>query len=288
MCSLINLSVDMAKKTLKVAAIQTGCSGDVEANIAHVAKFIKYAAKRGAELVAICELGLYPWFCAEIDESAFEMAESTDGAAVARLRELAKNAGVAIVAPLFEKDGDSYYNSMIAIDDSGDIVHTYRQVHVPQLVGWEERSYFQSGSSLEPFELCGWKIGIQTGWDNFFPEGARTLALCGAELIIAPTASGSNSKDLWERAISANAMFNGVYALRVNRTGKEGDIRFYGSSFCVDPLGDFTAGPLGEAEGVLICELDRSAIMWARKMWPFFDDRRPGAYSKISEVDDER
>ena len=277
----------MAEKSLKVAAIQMSCSEDPKVNLSRAQKLIEFAVGHQAELIAFPELGLYPWFCAEIDERMFRLAESLDGVLIHRLREIAHGLGIAIVAPLFEKDNGMHFNSMIAIDELGEIVHVYRQVHVPQLRGWEERSYFQGGASMETFELREWRIGVQIGWDNFFPEGARSLALSGADLIIAPTASGANSEDLWERALSANALFNGVYIARVNRAGKEGAIRFYGASFCTDPLGDYVAGPLGESEGVLLCDIERSAITWARKMWPFFNDRKPKTYEEIVEEKDE-
>ncbi len=265
-----------------------GCSDDLKTNLARAQKLIEFAVGHHAEIVALPELGLYPWFCADINDDAFKLAEPLDGALVLKLREIAYRLGIAIVAPLFEKDDDGYYNSMIAISETGEIAGTYRQVHVPQLAGWEERSYFRCGNSVAVFQLLGWKVGVQIGWDNFFPESTRTLALAGAEIVIAPTASGANSEDLWVRAISANALFNGVYVVRVNRSGSEGAINFYGSSFCVDPLGDYVAGPLGESEGVLLCDIEKAAIAWARKMWPFFKDRRPEAYREDAGDDDER
>ena len=268
------------------------CNKDVGTNFERAKKFVELAAKRDAELVAFGELSFYEWFCAEISENVFELAEAVDGELISKICALAKNAGVAIIAPLFEKVENKYHNSMVVIDASGEIKGVYRQAHIPQLVNWEQRSYFESSNELKIFELCGWKIGVQIGWDNFFPESARALALMGAELIIAPTASGANSEDLWQRAISANALFNSVYIVRVNRTGKEEKVTFYGSSFCADPVGDLAAGPLGESDGVLICELDKSAVIWARKMWPFFQDRKPEIYmeitKKISEDKDER
>lgn len=283
----------MAKNSLKVAAIQMSCNKDVNANFERAKKFAELAAKRDAELIAFGELGFYEWFCAEINEDVLELAEAVDGKLIPKICALAKNTGVAIITPLFEKAEDKYYNSMVVIDASGELKGVYRQAHVPQLVNWEQRSYFQASGELKIFELCGWKVGVQIGWDNFFPEGARALALMGAELIIAPTASGANSEDLWQRAISANALFNGLYIVRANRTGKEKKVSFYGSSFCADPVGDIVAGPLGESDGVLICELDKSAVIWARKMWPFFADRKPEMYKgitdkRISEDRDER
>lgn len=271
----------MAKNTLKVAAIQMAVNSDINANFARAKKLIEYAAKRDCEIVALSELGFYKWFCADISKEAFKFAEPLDGELIAKTCNLAKNLGVAIIAPLFEKAENGYHNSMVVIDSFGKINGVYRQAHVPQLVNWEQRSYFQASSELRAFELCGWKIGVQIGWDNFFPESARALALMGAELIVAPTASGANSEDLWQRAITANALFNGVYIIRVNRTGKEEKVSFYGSSFCVDPTGDIASGPLGESDGVLLCELDKSAVIWARKMWPFLEDRKPQAYKEI-------
>lgn len=271
----------MAKNNLKVAAIQMMGNRDVNANFARAKKLIEYAVKRDCELVALSELGFYEWFCAEINKDAFDFAEPLDGELITKTRELARNLGVAIIAPLFEKAKNRYHNSMVVVDASGEVKGVYRQAHVPQLVNWEQRSYFQASGELKIFELCGWKVGVQIGWDNFFPESARALALRGAEIIIAPTASGANSEDLWQRAITANALFNGIYIVRVNRTGKEEKVAFYGSSFCADPTGDIASGPLGESDGVLVCELDKPAVIWAKKMWPFFEDRKPQMYKEI-------
>ena len=135
------------------------------------------------------------------------------------------------------------------------------------------------------FDMGIAKIGIQLGWDNLFPEGARILALKGAQIILSPTAAASFASRLtWEKSISANAIANGIYIFRVNRVGKEERQEFYGGSFCVNPEGDMVGSPSGSQEGVILCSIDLKMVDRVRKEWGFLKDRRPEMYEEIKNV----
>src|SRR3989338_1889004 len=149
---------------------------------------------------------------------------------------------------------------------------------IPDLPNYQERFYFRPGNLGFPvFRTRHAVIGVQTCWDNFFPEGARALALKGAQIIFCPTACSTMSGAAkWERAIIGHAVYNSLYAVRVNRVGTEGSMTFYGKSFCVDPNGDFVTEPTGADEGVVLADLDLDRIKLVRDDWAFFPDRRPG------------
>lgn len=271
---------------LKIAGIQMNAFLDKEKNVENAVRMVGIAAEKGARIVCLQELFSTPWFPCEINDSHFELAEDIDGKTITTLRKTAKERSTVIIAPFFERNGTAFYNSAAAIGSDGELLGVYRKVHVPKMPLYEETHYFSPGDLGFPvFDVGIAKIGVQICWDNFFPEGARILALKGAQIIFSPTASASiASRPTWEKSISANAIVNGVYIFRVNRTGKEARQEFYGNSFCVNPEGDITGSPGGSQEGVVICSVDLKIVSRARKEWGFLKDRRPEMYGEITSV----
>lgn len=267
---------------LKVAGIQMGFAGDVDATVARAAALAEVAADRGAAVVAFPEGFAWPWFLREPKDPRAALSQTVPGPAVERLQEVARRRGVVIVAPVFERDHHgTLFNSAAVLDADGALLGTQRLVHVPDARDHVERDYFAPGDhGFTVFKTRAVQLGILICWDNFFPEAMRSLGLGGAELVLCPTANTvPASHPKWERAIVGGAVCNGYYAFRVNRTGQEGDLKFYGKSFCVDPNGDPAVEPADGAESVVIAEVDLERVRWVRRQWPFLRERRPEAYA---------
>ena len=271
---------------LKIAGIQMDASPDKNKNIETAARMIGVAAKKGAKIVCLQELFNTHWFPFEINNAHLEMAEDINGKTILAIRKAAKESGTAVIAPFFERNADTFYNSAAAIGSDGELIGVYRKAHIPHIPLYEERHYFTLGNLGFPvFDIGMAKIGVQLGWDNLFPEGARILALKGAQIILSPTAAASaTSRPIWEKSISANAIANGIYIFRVNRVGKEERQEFYGGSFCVNPEGDMVGSPSGSQEGVILCSVDLKMVDRVRKEWGFLKDRRPEMYEEITRV----
>jgi len=245
-------------------------------------RFTKIAIEKGAHIICFQELFTTHWFPREMDKRYFSLAEKVDGLTIGTMRKLAKEYGVVLICPIFEMEADSFYNSAIVIDADGEILGSYRKIHVPQIPLWEERYYFSSGNHGFPvFKTKFAPIGIQICWDNFFPEGSRILALKGAKILFSPTAAAFASQRKWETVISSNAIANGVYIFRVNRVGSEEKQDFYGRSFCLSPEGELLDKPTGMKDSIALIEVDLKNIDKTRKEWPFFRDRRPDSYKEI-------
>lgn len=268
---------------MKIAGIQLIANKDKNKNLERAKHLISLAADRGAKIICLPELFNIQWFPKDINPENFKLAEDESGETITFIKDLAKEKKVVLICPIFEKDKEDYFNTAFVIDEHGGIIGKYRKVHVPQIPLWEEKAYFKAGNLGFPVLVTKHaRIGIQICWDNFFPEGARILALKGAEIIFAPTASAFvHSHAKWERAISANAHANGVFIFRANRIGKEERQEFYGKSFCTGPDGEFVVKPSGQAEGIIIADVNLKAIDMARRDWSFFKDRRPDQYGEL-------
>ncbi len=270
------------KILIKLAGIQISCSEEKERNIEKAVKFAQIATERGANLICFQELFTTHWFPREMNKRYFSLAEKMDGPTITRMQRLAGENKVVLVCPIFEIEEDSFYNSAIVIDADGEILGSYRKIHVPQIPLWEERYYFSSGNHGFPvFKTKFAPIGVQICWDNFFPEGPRILALKGAKILFCPTAAAFASQRKWETAISSNAVANGVYSFRVNRVGSEEKQDFYGRSFCISPEGELLDKPTGMKDSIALVEIDLKNIDQTRKEWPFLKDRRPETYQQI-------
>jgi N-carbamoylputrescine amidase len=267
---------------LKLAGIQISCFEEKERNIEKAIKFVQIAVEKGAQIICFQELFTNPWFPKEMNKKHFSFAEKIDGPSITGMQKLAKEYEVVFVCPIFEMGEDGFFNSAVIIDAGGEILGSYRKIHVPQIPLWEEKYYFLPGNLGFPvFRTKFGVIGVQICWDNFFPEGTRILALKGAQIIFSPTAAAFASQKKWETVISSNATANGVYIFRVNRVGSEEKQDFYGRSFCVSPEGELLDKPTGMKEGIALIDVNLKEIENVRKEWPFFKDRRPEVYEEI-------
>ncbi len=270
---------------IKLAGIQISCSEEKERNIEKAVRFARIAIEKGGHIICFQELFTTHWFPREMNKRYFSLAEKMDGPTIGTMRKLAKEYGVVLICPIFEIEDESFYNSAIVIDADGEILGSYRKIHVPQIPLWEERYYFSSGNHGFPvFKTKFAPIGVQICWDNFFPEGSRILALKGAKVLFSPTAAAFASQRKWETVISSNAIANGVYIFRVNRVGSEEKQDFYGKSFCTSPEGELLDKPTGMKDSIALIEIDLKNIDQTRKEWPFFNDRKPDSYKEILHV----
>lgn len=272
---------------LKIAGIQMSCCRDKEKNNKKASRLVGIAADGGAKIICFQQLTNTHWFPMEIRSDNFKLAEEVPGPTTDLMQELAQRYQTAIILPIFEKDpAEGYFNTGVVIDADGEISGKYRKIHVPQIPLWEEKSYFQPGNLGFPvFSTRYGRLGVQICWDNFFPEGARILALKGAQIIFAPTAAAFDSQAKWEKVICANAATSGIYIFRVNRVGKESKQSFYGKSFCANPDGNLVDQPSGAQEGVVMAEIDLLEIESTRRIWTFLRDRRPETYQDLTASD---
>jgi N-carbamoylputrescine amidase len=266
---------------MRIAGIQMSAGTDVERNIGRAAEMAEVAAEKGAKVIAFPELCCFPWFPRREDRAAFALArDAAAGAAEAFVSSSLKHQTV-IVLPFFESRDGAYFNSA-AVIDCGKVLGVYRKVHLPDVPLYRERFYFTRGDTGFPvFETSRGRIGVQICWDNLFPEGARILALKGAELIIAPTAASQDRQMHWERAVAANAFANNLFVFRVNRVGQEDGISFYGRSFCADPWGEMVSELAGSREAIVLADIDARERVTAEETWGFLRHRQPGEYGDI-------
>lgn len=271
-------------RKIKTAGIQLASVADREKNISKAGMLIELAATEGAKIISLPQLFAAPWFPASIDQKNFSFAEKEDGPTAGFLKDEAARHGAVLIGSIFEEDNGRYYNTALVFGPDG-LIGKYRKVHVPQIPLWEERAYFSPGDLGFPvFATPFGKVGVLLCWDIFFPEGFRILALKGADIVFAPTASAfEHSHRKWERAISAAAHANGIFIFRVNRVGKEDKQEFYGRSFCVGPDGEMIDKPSGSSEGIIVAEIDLGEVSDVRSDWVFLKDRRPEEYSMIAE-----
>ena len=279
--------------TLSVAALQLPLGSSAEAeNIAAVSALVEQAAAQGAQLILPPELFSGPYFCRVEDEALFALARPTaEHPSVRAMQALAAKLKVAIPTSFFERDGQHYYNTMAMIGPDGGVLGTYRKSHIPDGPGYEEKYYFRPGNDgFKVWELFGHKIGVGICWDQWYPECARVMALMGAEVLLYPTAIGSEPYDaeldtsrMWRRAMIGHAVSNCMPVLAANRIGSEDGQNFYGHSFISDEWGDLTAEFGAGETGVLIAELDLARAAKHRAGMGFFRDRRPQLYGRIAQ-----
>lgn len=283
---------------ITVAALQLALnSPDEAANIAAVAALVEEAAAKGAQLILPPELFSGEYFCREEDEALFALARpTTEHPSVIAMQALAAKLKVTIPTSFFERDGHHYYNTLAMIGPDGAIMGTYRKSHIPDGPGYEEKFYFRPGNDgFKVWDVAGEdgarvRVGVGICWDQWYPEAARVMALLGAELLMYPTAIGSEPYDadldtsrMWRRAMIGHAVSNCMPVVASNRIGTEGGQRFYGHSFISDEWGDYLA-EYGAAEtGVLIARLDLARAATHRAGMGFFRDRRPQLYGRIAE-----
>lgn len=266
---------------MRIAGIQISAGADSERNLQRAVEMAELAAEKGAGVIGYPELFLTPWFPRCEEQTYKSLAQHASAEHLARFQTLSGKTNTVIIVPFFESDSGRSYNSA-AVFDCGKALGTYRKMHVPNLPLYREQFYFSAGDAGFPvFATSKGKIGVQICWDNLFPEGARILALKGAEIIFSPTAASLNTHALWERAITANAFANHLFIFRVNRVGKEEGISFYGRSFCADPWGEMASELAGGKEAIVIADIDLAERTTAAETWGFLRHRRPGEYGDL-------
>jgi N-carbamoylputrescine amidase len=281
-------------RSVTVAAIQCPLGGGREQNVARVEGHVREAAARGAHVVLPPELFEGPYFCREEKAEHFAQARMVeDDEAVARMRVVARELGLVVPVSFFERAGQAYYNSVAVIDADGAVLGVYRKSHIPDGPGYEEKFYFRPGDTgFRVWKTAHGTLGVGICWDQWFPESARAMMLLGAEILLYPTAIGSephdpdlDTRDPWQRAMIGHAVSNVVPVVAANRTGEEGGQRFYGSSFIADHRGDRVA-ELGRGdEGCVVGSFDLDALARTRASWGFFRDRRPELYEVLTTAD---
>jgi len=266
---------------MRIAGIQISAGPEIERNIQRALEMSEVAAGKGAKIIGFPELFLTTWFPVQEDEGLFSLAQDSTSEIIKRFCDVSSTTKTVLIVPFFEFSSGKYFNSA-AVIDSGRLIGTYRKIHLPDLQLYRERFYFSPGDAgLPVFETSQGKIGVQICWDNLFPEGARVLALRGAEIVFAPTAAALNTHSLWECAISANAFANNIFIFRVNRVGQEEGITFYGRSFCVGPWGEMVSELAGGKEAVVLADIDRNEREAASETWGFLKHRRPDEYGDL-------
>ncbi len=283
-----------------IGLIQMRCTKDAEENLARVSAKIREAADRGAQIVCTHELFRSEYFCRTEDAELFNLAEPVPGPATEALTKIAKEKKIAIVASFFEKRAPGiYHNTCAVLDADGSFLGKYRKMHIPDDPLYYEKFYFTPGDLGFPnFDTRYGRIGVQICWDQWYPEGARMVALQGAQVIFYPTSIGWHPKekaefgaaqlDAWRTIQRGHAIANGVYVAVVNRVGFEGNpaagdpgIEFWGGSFVADPFGKIVAEASNDKEEVLVVECDPAKSEDTRRNWPFLRDRRIDAYEPI-------
>lgn len=278
--------------------VQMRCSTDAKENLAKAIERIHEAAKRGAQIVCLPELFLSPYFCKTHDMRLFDLAEPIPGPSSEKLAAAAKQAGVVVVASIYEKQMEGlFYNTAVVFDADGSTLGIYRKMHIPHDPLYFEKYYFRPGDlGFKVFDTRFGKIGTLVCWDQWFPEGARLTALKGAEVLVYPTAIGWHPRekaefgkaqhDAWETIQRSHAIANGLYVAAINRVGfepsSEGGLEFWGASFVSDPFGVLLKRGSHIEEELLIVECDRARMTDVRRNWPFFRDRRTDAYGKLA------
>ena len=278
---------------LGVAVVQCALAEAREINVARVLGLVREAAEQGAQVILAPELFEGPYFPRTEDEDFFEWARPLkDNKTLERMQKLAKELGVVLPYSWFEKAGQSYYNSLAMIDADGELLGVYRKSHIPDGPGYEEKYYFRPGDTgFKVWKTKHGTIGVGICWDQWFPECARAMALMGAEVLMYPTAigsepkSGEHTKDPWQRCMIGHAVANCMPVAAANRVGDENGQVFYGSSFIADPLGEIVAELGAEDQGVLVHGFDRKQLARRRAAWGFFRDRRPDLYDVLLSAD---
>jgi N-carbamoylputrescine amidase len=274
------------------------CGWDRDANIANAEKLIRAAAARGAHIVLIQELFETPYFCKDHQPRHFDLAHPLEGhPAVEHFRGLARELGVVLPVSVFERADNAFFNSLALVDADGAVLGTYRKSHIPEGPGYHEKFYFSPGDTgFRVFDSRYGKLGVAICWDQWFPEAARSMALLGAEILLYPTAIGSEPQDAsidssghWQRTMQGHAAANILPLVASNRIGTErGEqytMTFYGSSFIASPTGEKVAEADRVSETVLTASFDLDEIRRYRRSWGIFRDRRPDLYHPILSLD---
>ena len=288
-------------KELKVGVLQQHNTSDIADNKRRLAEGVRALAADGAQLVVLQELHNALDFCQVEDVDNFDLAEPIPGPSTEYFGQLARELGVVIVTSLFERRAPGlYHNTAVVIERDGSIAGTYRKMHIPDDPAYYEKFYFTPGDlGFHPIDTSVGRLGVMVCWDQWYPEGARLMALQGAELLIYPTAIGyaasdsddeqQRQREAWTTVQRGHAVANGLPVVAVNRVGFEPDpsgqtpgIEFWGSTFVAGPQGELLYRASADGEERRIVDLDLGHSEQVRRWWPFLRDRRIDEYGDIT------
>ena len=287
---------------MKVGIIQQTCTANRKENMQKLARSIKEVAAQGAELVVLQELHNSLYFCQTENTELFDLAEPIPGPSTEFYGAIARECGVVLVTSLFERRAAGlYHNTAVVFEKDGTIAGKYRKMHIPDDPAYYEKFYFTPGDmGFNPIQTSVGKLGVQVCWDQWYPEGARLMALAGAEILIYPTAIGYESSDTeeeqsrqreaWTTVQRGHAVANGLPVVAVNRTGHEPDpsgqtrgIQFWGSSFVSGPQGEMLYRAPIDEEVATVVEIDMKRSENVRRWWPFLRDRRIECFEGLTQ-----
>jgi len=274
---------------IRAALVQTNWTGDKESMIKAHEDYARDAAAQGAKVICFQELFYGPYFCQVQDAAYYEYAESIPGPTTERFQALARELGMVMVLPMYEQEQPGVlYNTAAVVDADGSYLGKYRKNHIPHTSGFWEKYFFKPGNLGYPvFRTRFATIGVYICYDRHFPEGARLLGLNGAEIVFNPSATVAGlSQYLWKLEQPAHAVANGYFMACSNRVGTEAPWnigRFYGSSYFVDPRGNFLAMGSEDKTELVVAEMDLDVIEEVRRVWQFYRDRRPDSYGPMAE-----
>ena len=285
---------------MKVGVIQMACSVQANNNVERAIIKVEDAAKNGAHVICLPELFRSQYFCQKEDAALFDLAESVPGPSTEAFRQIAKQYGVTLLVPVFERrTAGIYHNSLVVLNERGEMAGLYRKMHIPDDPAYYEKFYFTPGDrGFQAIKTTHATVGPLICWDQWYPEAARMTALQGAEILFYPTAIGWHPKEksdeghaqreAWMTIQRSHAIANGVFVVAVNRVGHEapagGDgLEFWGSSFVCDPFGVVLAQASTDQEETLVVDIDLKRIEEIRRNWPFLRDRRIDAYHGVTK-----
>jgi len=288
-------------RIIRAGIVQQSCSADIKTNLEKLHRNIASVAQAGADLVVLQELHNTPYFCQTEDTSLFDLAEPIPGPSTGFYSEIAAAYRIVLVTSLFERRAAGlYHNTAVVFDTDGSIAGIYRKMHIPDDPAYYEKFYFTPGDiGFEPIQTSIGKLGVQVCWDQWYPEGARLMALKGAEILIYPTAIGWESTDTQEEKLRqtgawitvqrGHAVANGLPVIAVNRVGLELDpsgqtngILFWGNSFVAGPQGEILAQASNTKEENLVVRIDMGRSENVRRWWPFLRDRRIDEFKDLT------
>lgn len=278
-----------------VAATQMPATWDIEANLIQAEQTVRAAARAGAQIILLQELFETPYFCIDQNPAHLALAQPYEGHPwLSRFSALARELGVVLPVSFFERAGQTQFNSIAIFDADGRAIGVYRKSHIPDGPGYTEKYYFSPGDTgFKVWDTAYARIGVGICWDQWFPECARAMALAGAEILLYPTAIGSephdptiDSRTHWQNVQRGHAAANVMPLVASNRigteTGETGSITFYGSSFIAGPDGEKIAECNRTEPGIVTAELDFDALALKRRAWGVFRDRRPDCYGALT------
>ena len=284
-------------RKVSVATTQFACSWDLPANQDRAETLIRQAAAQGAQIILIQELFATPYFCITESPRHFDLAQPFENhPLVARFAALARELGVVLPISFFEKAGQAHFNSVAIADADGAVLGLYRKSHIPQGPGYEEKYYFSPGDTgFRVWDTAYGRIGVGICWDQWFPECARAMALMGAEVLLYPTAIGSeppapgyDSAPHWQVVMRGHAGANIMPVVASNRIGREvaegREVTFYGTSFIADHTGQLVAQAGRDSAEVLVVTVDLDEIALLRRSWGIFRDRRTDLYQPVTRL----